>query len=378
MPTRLTLTFAALFLAASVAAQEDAQPEQTADGGLVNAVQTSDKDARVLLLQDMVKKGLDPNSKVRDKYDILLMAAGLGLSEFTDMLLERGADIAAADKDGDTALHLAVARGPEILGVLLRHGADVNAVGKDGVTALHRAANLEDLETVRFLLDNGADINAVANDRGTPLTYAVHGEKWDNAALLLERGANVNVKADGGMTAASLLLLHIHDNPFNDLRGAPPPEGTATEAMLKKCEGWGGQLDPSFHGELPGDAEINSTGSKCNDRCAASHLHYAADLYDLEAIRWLTANGADVHSKDGCSGGTPLHWAAGTSDNNHPLGWAPENRRKAFQLLIDAGADANAKAEDDDTPADWVTTDNADESIGVILKELGGHCNTTC
>ena len=56
------------------------------------------------------------------------------------LLLEHGADVKAANKDGDTAIFHATLT--EMAELLLEHGADVNAANKDGETALFHAKSV--------------------------------------------------------------------------------------------------------------------------------------------------------------------------------------------------------------------------------------------
>jgi tankyrase len=104
-------------------------------------------------------------------------------------LLESGADIHAADKNGVTALHHAVRfRNPSAVRTLIEHGADVNrACRKSGSTPLHRAVTstgapgtsgkqAEAIEIVALLLAAGAD-PSLRNKLGkTPVDYPTDGE----------------------------------------------------------------------------------------------------------------------------------------------------------------------------------------------------------
>jgi tankyrase len=87
-----------------------------------------------------------------------------------EALLEAGADIHEADKNGVTALHHAVRfRSPIAVETLLRHGAGVNRTCKrSGSTPLHRAVTstgapttagkgMEARKIIKILLRYGAD-----------------------------------------------------------------------------------------------------------------------------------------------------------------------------------------------------------------------------
>ncbi|KAH9991577.1 ankyrin repeat-containing domain protein [Russula vinacea] len=74
------------------------------------------------------------------------------------MLVERGADVAAQNEDGETPLHLASQEGQvEAVCMLLQHGADVNAQNKNGLTPFRLALQGGLEEVTRVLLQHGAE-----------------------------------------------------------------------------------------------------------------------------------------------------------------------------------------------------------------------------
>ena len=136
------------------------------------------------------------------------------------------------------------------------------------------------------------------------------------------------------------------------LRGAPPPTGTKTEKLLRKEDVWGGQLDVN--------ARVKPDGSSSN----YSHLVFAAHKNDMEAAKWLIANGAEVNAKTNL-GGTPLHQAA----------W--DNAAEVAKLLIDNGAKVNAKSKYGQTPLDEAIAQKH-SAMQSLLRQHGGRCNTQC
>jgi hypothetical protein len=92
--------------------------------------------------------------------------------------LAGGVNVEDVDPErGGTPLLWAAATGQaELIDLLIRRGANVNAVDRDGATALHAAAFLGHEKAVEVLLQNGAIINA-SNHRGeTPLDGALIDE----------------------------------------------------------------------------------------------------------------------------------------------------------------------------------------------------------
>ena len=85
----------------------------------------------------------------------------------------------------------------DALRALLQKKADVNAAEADGSTALHWASYQDDLESADLLIRAGAKVNA-ANDLGvTPLWAASQNGSAAMVRRLLEAGANPNAGAAG-------------------------------------------------------------------------------------------------------------------------------------------------------------------------------------
>ncbi len=115
----------------------------------------------------------------------LLAAAGSGDMERVRALIADGADVNAADADGDTALQAAARRGDvAMVDVLLEAGATASP------EAVRRAIIGEHYEVLQRLMRAGADPNtSCAWDGRCPLTEAVRLGDIDFARELLERGA---------------------------------------------------------------------------------------------------------------------------------------------------------------------------------------------
>ncbi len=129
-------------------------------------------------------------------------------------LLEKGADVNAANTYGQTPLMHAVWEGPELVSLLLQKGADPHAKDKEGKTALMNAvAKGRSPESVRLLLDSGADVDQEDNKGGTALMRAAQNDSPEILSLLIERGANVNAKDTDGRTP--LIRAAIYDRAEN-------------------------------------------------------------------------------------------------------------------------------------------------------------------
>ena len=151
-----------------------------------------------------------------------LLAAKGGDPEMMQLFAGRGADAFVKNAKGTTALMAAagldmlnpnedsgtIADGLACLRIALKQGADVNAANDEGDTALHGAAYRGSPEIVQILVDNGARLD-VRNKAGwTPIQIA----NGDNAGLqniqkrpstvalmkklMTDRGLPVEIKSD--------------------------------------------------------------------------------------------------------------------------------------------------------------------------------------
>jgi ankyrin repeat protein len=110
-------------------------------------------------LRILLEHGADPQRRQRNQTTALLIAAGVG---------GRPADGAPARQDRGTE-----ADAVEAIAVCLSHGADVNAANANGETALHVAAGRGTDSVVRLLAERGANLEARDKFNRTPLDVAL-------------------------------------------------------------------------------------------------------------------------------------------------------------------------------------------------------------
>ncbi|RYP53370.1 hypothetical protein DL768_001615 [Monosporascus sp. mg162] len=123
----------------------------------------------------------------------LRWAVETGDAEVVKLFLERGADVAVANKDGWTPLIAASSKGHIDVVRLLLATSGVNADLKDsksGQTPLNWAAANGYEAVVQLLLDTGkVDINSRDNNGRTPLQWAAERGRETIVRLLLKKGA---------------------------------------------------------------------------------------------------------------------------------------------------------------------------------------------
>ena len=98
-------------------------------------------------------------------------------------------------------------------------------------------------------------------------------------------------------------------------------------------------------------------------------LIQAADQGDLDAVKDLLAQGADIHSQN-FLGFTPLTAAAGQGHD----GDSPGNRLGTVQALLAAGADVNATVRHEEAPLHFAARGN-DGAITKTLLDAGAAVN---
>lgn len=120
-----------------------------------------------------------------------------------EMLIARPELLNQPDKsNGFTPLHWAViADRTNLVYWLLEKGANVNAADPAGMTPLHKAAAFNRVTCAEMLVAKGAKVSAVARKYGTlylaPIHLAAEEGKADMVACLLKNGVDANFFTDG-------------------------------------------------------------------------------------------------------------------------------------------------------------------------------------
>jgi ankyrin repeat protein len=112
-------------------------------------------------------------------------------------LVASGQNLNIKDDDGATPLYLAIlAKQPLMVKYFLDHGANPNIPhAATGEFPAHKAAELGQIESLRYLFHAGADVNARTEARHTPLFYAGNVATLEE---LINAGADVTARDASG------------------------------------------------------------------------------------------------------------------------------------------------------------------------------------
>ncbi len=147
----------------------------------------------VAQVRQLIASGVDVNAADASGDIPLIMAAYLGHTEITRLLLEASADVGAVDSGMKaTALHAAAYAGrSEPARLLIQYGVAIDAQGPyNGYTALHDAIWQNNVETARVIIEAGADLTLRNQEGQTPLEMAKARGRKQIVTLIEQRQAD--------------------------------------------------------------------------------------------------------------------------------------------------------------------------------------------
>ncbi|KAK8227641.1 hypothetical protein HDK90DRAFT_514141 [Phyllosticta capitalensis] len=150
----------------------------------------------------------------------LVVAASFQFPEVLEKLVLQGHDIDGSGRYGKTPLIISAMRGhAQNITTLLRLGANIAATDVDGCTAVQEASYEGNAAALKALIDGGADVNAICR-WGSPLMLAVIKGFIDVVRLLIDVGADFNIQREDGNTALSIAVRDGHKAIADLLRHA--------------------------------------------------------------------------------------------------------------------------------------------------------------
>jgi len=344
------------------------------------------------MIAELLKSGADVRKSVHPEGETPLMAASrTGKINAVELLIKAESDPNAADSyQKETALMWAAEEGHvEVVNALLAAGANPNAQAAvsqlttrknadhptGGFTALMFAVRDGHEDVIRALVKGKADLKATNGDGLTATSIAIENDRFDLARTLLDLGADPN---DGALFFAvgmrdATTDMRAHDG--SRLRANLPNQLTAFD-LVKLLLERGADPNKPFVGQ------IHNTTLCCDPEQNSSPFFRAATASDVEVLKLMIKHGAQVdwspaevkkNAKEGdpagggggrglnanvgktpammaMVGGRGAPFAAGPGFERliAPPFREPSNRDPgdALKVLLDAGANPNAKTSD--------------------------------
>ncbi|KAL3146789.1 hypothetical protein ABBQ38_014771 [Trebouxia sp. C0009 RCD-2024] len=270
------------------------------------------------------------NPALKHAYDrkgntLLHLATARGNVDVVQFLLDHHAPVAAANQEGQTALHLsALTTTTELSGALLAEikampskarSAVLNAKDSElGRTALHYAAKLGSHETVEQLTKAGCDADMLTKTKHTPLRSAAAQGHTAAVAALISAHAKVNIPDVKGVNP-----LHAAASIGNMDVVAALLQGQDSKQAVQACDHRGcsvlhyaissgkpaTQLVPLLEALLQHGVCVDAA-----DEQGTTALHQAAKSSPCAVVEALLAHHAAINQQDKVDGKTPLHYAA--------------------------------------------------------------------
>lgn len=373
----------------------------------------------VEVIAQLIEQGADVNAKDKNGDTPLIKALQFEAEPgLIDLLMDAGADVSAHGEFGYTALHEAASHSKNYIYIdqLIAAGANIEATRDNGATPLHDAAYYGVAEAALKLLDFDANPNALQEDERTPLVYAFYSsfnqddvievlipvtdldsvDITDRTPLhtavrkiaspsivlqMLEAGADPNATDSNENTAFGWALTHSSYVDIlpkfleygADIHLPPLPGHTAlglaalsgNESFVRQLLDAGAEVDQinvdgatalfSTRGNasiaqvlLDAGADVNHT-----DFVGDTPLHFAAGGYS-ELIKLLLDRGANFQARND-EGLTPFLW-----------GWISTS---IAQTLLDAGADVDQKGDGGNTPLHHAAGEQNVELVQFLLDQ---------
>jgi ankyrin repeat protein len=352
------------------------------------------KDNDIQCVKKYIERGIDPNYK--DKYErtALQWAVMYGYEDMVNLLLKQGADLNISQKNNNFIPLLTAADNGDLklVKLLLDKGIDIDIQDRFGFTALMLGCKEQNTKTVKYLLDRGADpskkttlgqdafwyafekrnyeiLEILINHKcymnsyyfskysgsapyfpATALYQAIYYDDFEMAEFLIDHGADVNIPNNIGLSPLSLAVVK---NNY-----------ALTEILLKNKADVN-YLDKKEHSVLYYAEKLNN--SKIIKLLKRSIREYAGsdfkenrllgaiDADDLEYIRLLVDQGADVNQK--INSYTPLMIAC------------EQGNLEIVEYLLSKKADINAiDKEGKNTPLIYAAANGHPKVVELLIK----------
>lgn len=320
-------------------------------------------------LAAILKKSKTDVAELIDHLDIanftaLHWCSVYGKADHIKILLKSGANPTVVDRDEKTALHWATETDAidSIRPFLVDpHESIIGAQDKEGKTALHIAVSQGNLEMVTELCAmEGLDVNTADVSKRTPLHWAAAADHYEIIEVLFGYGANPMLRDETGASAShyaaqkgenTLRVLLQQDNFAHepDNEGRYPAHWAVMRGEVDIIKDVLDRVAPTTEGGV--DAIQDNEGR------SLLHFAVASEAQDVAALL-IDTFGSSPNVKD--------------ANGQAPLSAACENGfAEMIAFLVDRDADLNTADNDGRTPLHWVAVSADQESLDVLSRTEG-------
>ncbi|XP_010925257.1 potassium channel AKT1 [Elaeis guineensis] len=164
-----------------------------------------------LLLNQLLRRGLDPNEATNNGRTALHTAASKGNENCVALLLDYGADPNSRDLEGNIPLWEAISGKHEgVIRLLIDNGADIST--GDVAHFACMAAEQNSLELLQDIVRYGGDVTLAKSDGTTALHHAVCEGNLQMVKFLIEQGTNIDKPDIRGWTPRDLADQQGHED----------------------------------------------------------------------------------------------------------------------------------------------------------------------
>ncbi|MCL2276786.1 MAG: ankyrin repeat domain-containing protein [Treponema sp.] len=263
----------------------------------------------------------------------------------------------ATDGLGNSILHFAAEWNlNNAIPVIIRNGLSVEITNATGQTPLFMAIRTDNISTIRILTENNANLNARDNQGNSALHAAVRWDALNSAAFLITSGIDINAHSLNGNTA-------LHDAVMfgiSDMEKLLIQRGANLE--VRNVDGNTPLMEAIRTVMVPSVENLLANGADPSTRNTRGDtpLHVAVSLENYNIVNMLLQKGSSIHARN--------------TRNRTPFQTSITVSRQMVSTLL-AGGRINTPDDMGNSILHIAVQERASENIIRSILTLGGRIN---